>query len=156
MKKSKLQHGLYLSGVALKGLDGLIELISSALLLVTTNATLKKIADSIANDELTEEPSNHLAAHFKQAADHLSKNSQHFAALYLAAHGLIKIILVVGLWRKWRASMPAALILLSLLIAYQIWRIAHAPSVVLAILTAIDLVIVYFIWQEWRSRRANA
>ncbi|MEO6993098.1 MAG: DUF2127 domain-containing protein [Lacunisphaera sp.] len=156
MKTPTLQHRLYLIGVALKSFDGLIELISSALLLLTTNANLKKLANSIANNELVEEPNNHLAAHFQQVADHFSKGSQHFAALYLAAHGLIKIILVVGLWRQWRDCFPTALIVISLLIAYQIWRFTHAPSAVLAILTAIDLMIVYFIWREWRSRRANA
>jgi uncharacterized membrane protein len=48
-------------------------------------------------------------------------------------------------------SFPGALVIISLLIAYQIWRLAQAPSAVLAILTAIDLTIIYFIGRKWRA-----
>jgi uncharacterized membrane protein len=83
----------------------------------------------------------------------LSTGTQHFASAYLLVHGAIKVGLVAGLLRGWRAAYPTALLVLTAFIGYQCWRLFRYHSLALGVFTAIDIAIVLLIWREWRSVR---
>ena len=50
---------------------------------------------------------------------------------------------------------PTALVTLMLFIAYQVSRIVSHPSLALGVFTAIDAVVIYLIWREWRHVRGT-
>ncbi|UJJ52760.1 MULTISPECIES: DUF2127 domain-containing protein [Rhodanobacter] len=153
-KLARLSHRAFQVGVVLKGVDGVLELLGSAALLLTTQTTIRRAVSLLTNEELAEDPRDYLANHVVHMAQQLSLRTQHFAAIYLFAHGAIKIVLVVGLLRGLRWSYPAALLVLTAFIGYQLYRLAYLPSLGLYVLTALDLAVVLLIWREWRHARA--
>lgn len=148
-----LTHRAFLVGIFLKGIDGCIELIGGAMLLLTSRTAIVHMVAWVTREEFAEDRHDFIATHAVHWAQHLSASTQHFAAIYLLGHGAIKIALVAGLLRDLRWSYPVALIVLTAFIAYQGFRLYHRPSWPLGVLTAIDVVVVCLIWREWRLRK---
>lgn len=149
-KVHNLWHGAYQGGIALKGIDGVLEMAAGVTLLLVSQPAILRFVALMTRAELAEDPSDFVANHAVHMAQNLSVNTRHFAALYLLVHGAIKIGLVAGLLRRLRASYPVALLFLMAFIGYQIYRLVHAPSLVLAVLTIIDVAIVVLIAGEWQ------
>lgn len=143
-------HRAYLAGIALKGLDGLLEIFGGTLLALTGRPTIVRVVTSLTRPELAEDPHAFVAAHALHIAQNLAPGTQHFASIYLLAHGAIKVGLVVGLARGWRSAYPVALLLLTAFIGYQCVRLLRSHSLMLAAFTAIDIAIAVLIWCEWR------
>lgn len=148
----RLTHRAFLVGIIFKGIDGCIELAGGVALLLSNRAAIVGIVAWLTREELAENPHAFVASHALKWAQHFSPSTQHFATLYLVAHGAIKIALVAGLLRGLRWSYPVALMVLTAFIAYQGFRLYHRPSWPLGFLTAVDVVVVFLIWREWRSR----
>ncbi len=147
-----LYHRAFDVGIVLKGLDGLFEGIAGGILLLTTRPALLGIAHWLTRQELIEDPDDFLAHHLMQLAQMLSIGSWHFAGAYLLGHGLVKLGLVLALWRGSRWAYPTAMAILTAFIAYQCYRWLHHASLFLALLTVLDAVIVLLIGVEWRRR----
>lgn len=145
-----LFHRAYQVGIVLKGLDGMFEIAGGTALLLTSQPVIRHLAALLTREELAEDPRDFIATHAVHLAQNLSLGTQHFAGLYLLAHGLIKVGLVAGLLRGLHGSYPIALLFLTAFIAYQIYRLSHALSLSLGLLTVIDIAIVVLIWHEWR------
>lgn len=149
-----LWHIAYLIGIALKGVDGLLEICGGTILLLTTRRAIIHMVALLARPELAEDPHDFVATHALRIAEGLSPGTQHFASAYLLVHGVIKAGLVAGLVYGWRGAYPTALVLLTAFIGYQAWRLFRFHSLVLAAFTAVDIAIVLLIWHEWaRIRR---
>jgi uncharacterized membrane protein len=152
---SSIYHRLFDIGIVLKGIDGVLELIGGVALLSTTQPMILGVVDWLTQKELLEDPGDFIANHLLHVAQQLSIGTLHFSGIYLLAHGVIKMALVAGLLRGSRWSYPAATVFLTALIGYQCYRLAHAASISLTLLTALDSVIVLLIVREWRQRRVN-
>jgi uncharacterized membrane protein len=68
-------------------------------------------------------------------------------------HGLVAIAVVIALVHKKMWAFPAAGILLVLFIIYQIYRLTLAFSLILLILTLIDIAIIFFLRYEYRRTK---
>ena len=123
------------------------------LLLLTNGPTILHVTAFLVQGELAEDPHDFVANHTLDMARHLSAGTLHFASAYLLVHGFIKVGLITGLWRGWRGAYPAALLLLTAFIGYQCFRLLRLNSILLGVLTVIDLAIVLLIWLEWRRIR---
>ena len=140
----------YRIGILFKGIDGVLELAGGLALFLTSEPTMRTIVGLLTRAELAEDPSEVIANHAVHLAQTLSVGTRHFAALYLLAHGAVKVGLVTGLLRGLRGAYPIAVLLLTAFIGYQIYHLSHTPSLLLLGLTVIDTVIVVLIWREWR------
>lgn len=149
----RASHAAFLVGVIFKGLDGCLELAGAAILLLITQQQIVHIVALLTRGELAEDPGDLLANYALRTAQHLSAGTQHFAALYLLAHGAIKVGLVVGLLRGLRWSYPTALACLAAFTVYQSVRLYRIPSWALGLFTLIDGVVMVLIWHEWRQAR---
>jgi uncharacterized membrane protein len=143
-------HTVFALGIWLKGLDGVLEMIGG-LLFVSSPVTLNRLVIALTQHELAEDPHDWLATTIRQAAAHLSLSTQLFSSIYLIVHGLLKILIVAGLWREYRWAYPLAIGALSVFIAYQIYRLSYHFSVGLLVLTLFDIVIVALTWREYRQ-----
>ncbi len=104
---------------------------------------------------------NHLAHHpdewpvqwMVRALSGLSVESQHFYALYLLFHGVLKIAMVILLARRVSWAYPAAVTLLGAFILYQLhhWTVTHAPA--LLALSAFDAVMIALVIREYIGLR---
>lgn len=144
-------HNAYLVGIALKGLDGLLEIAGGTTLLLISRATLLQIAAFVSGSGSPDTPHGAIAAYVLHTTATLSAGTQQFASVYLLIHGIIKVGLVAGLLRKMHAAYPIALTLLTAFIGYQCYRLFRYHSLALGVFTAIDIAIVLLIWREWRS-----
>ena len=84
-------------GIVGKGLNGAAELIGGTLLLFFTPARIHQVVAALTQGELSEDPHDFLATHFLRTGNGLSGHALMFGAIYLLAHGLIKVVLVVAL-----------------------------------------------------------
>lgn len=143
-------HRLFTLGIWVKGIDGVLEIIGGSLLLLVSNAALNQLVIALTQHELVEDPHDWIANAARQAVAHLSVNTRVFGGVYLIAHGLAKVVLVVGLLRGRRWAYPFAIVFLSLFIAYQLYRLSYQFSPGLLLLTLFDVVMVALIRREYR------
>ena len=149
-------HQAFEISVLLKGAHALIEVIGGIALYFISTATIVGWVNSLTEDELNEDPQDFLASHLSTLAQHFSVGSKRFYAFYLLSHGLIKVLLVVGLLRGKLWSYPASFVALGLFIVYQLYRFSYTHSAGLIVLTVFDLLVMVLIWLEYRIVRRRA
>lgn len=148
-------HQLFEIGVWLKGAHALIECVGGILLYVISTDTIASWVNALTQEELIEDPNDFIAGYLSQMASHFSVASKQFYAFYLLSHGLIKLLLVIGLLRGKLWSYPASLAALGAFMAYQVYRYSYTHSPGLLVLTVFDAIVMWLIWQEWRAVRRH-
>jgi uncharacterized membrane protein len=139
--------------IALKGLDGLLEIIGGIVLLFVAPATLQHWARTLTAHELAQDRHDFMATHLLHSASQLSRSTTLFAAVYLLSHGIAKVVLVVALLRNQLWAYPWLIALLGVFIVYQLYRLSYGFSLGLALLTAFDAFVVWLTVLEYRKQR---
>jgi uncharacterized membrane protein len=139
-------------GIILKGLDGVLEVIGGLLLLVVSPATIDRVVTGLTQHELSEDPHELLATHLLRTAHGLTGSAVLFGAVYLLAHGLVKVILVTALLKNQLWAYPWTIAFLGVFIVYQLYRLSFHPSVGLTALTIFDAVIAWLTYREYRKQ----
>ena len=123
---------------------------------VTKNFIVQFIT-SLTREEFVEDKNDIIANYLLHAAQNFSISTQHFTALYLLSHGVIKMILIIGLFRKKLSYYPASIVVFSGFILYQFYRFASTQSPWLLLITLLDIVVLWMTWHEYKylkSRKA--
>jgi uncharacterized membrane protein len=139
----------------LKGIISLGEIVAGVLVLAVPPALLTGWIVSASQDELVEEPGDFIATHSLLLAHQFAVTSGVVIAVYLLSRGFIKLGLVAALWKNWLWAYPASLVVLSLFIVYQAYEMFIGHSLLIAAITVLDLIVVYFIWDEYRIVRRH-
>lgn len=156
IRREQWLHRFFIAGVWLKGVVGAVQALGGALLLLVDGNRIVSIAIYLTRPELAEDPRDPMALFLRHSAASLrTGNAKRFAAAYLLAHGLIKLLLVAGLLRRKLWSYPASLWVLGAFVAYQLDRYVATRSPWLIVLTIVDLVVIALVWHEWRHRVAH-
>ncbi|MDE2227819.1 MAG: DUF2127 domain-containing protein [Alphaproteobacteria bacterium] len=142
-------HQVFEISILLKGAHALIECIGGLVLAVVSTSTIPSLIDALTQDELIEDPNDFVATHLLGVARDFSVSTQHFYAFYLLSHGLIKVLLVIGLLRNKLWAYPVSLIVLGLFIVYQLYRFSDTHGFGLIVLTVFDIVVMGLIWHEY-------
>jgi uncharacterized membrane protein len=148
-------HGFFEIGIILKGIDGAFEIAGGLLLLAVSPEQINRILLSLLQHELSEDPRDVVANFLIRIAGHLSVKTQLFASLYLLSHGIVKIGLVVSLWKNRLWAYPAAIFFFGAFIVYQIYRYAVGHALWLAVLTAFDILVVALTWLEYSRLKSG-
>jgi uncharacterized membrane protein len=144
-------------GMVLKGLDGAAELLGGLLLLLLDPARIHGFVIRLTQPELAEDPKDFIATHLLHASGTLTGSAVVYAALYLLAHGAVKVVLVAALLKNRLWAYPWMIGVLLAFIAYQLYQFAVSPTAGLVVLTVFDAVIVLLTWHEYgRQRRRRA
>jgi uncharacterized membrane protein len=143
-------------GIILKGLDGVLEVLGGLLLLMVSPATIDRLVTSLTQHELSEDPNDLLANHLLKTAHGLTGAAVLFGAVYLLAHGLVKVILVAALLKNQLWAYPWTIAFLGVFIVYQLYRLSLKPSLGLTALTIFDSAIAWLTWREYRKQLAIA
>lgn len=148
---ARLLERVYQVGIILKGVDGLIELLSGlALWLAPT--ILRAILAPVLRTESDDAGLRVLIAHAAGRLDEtLARGSSFFVISFLLSHGIVKLVLVYCLLKEYLWVYPYALAVLGLFAVYQIVVLVQRPSVALVLLAILDIVIILLVWREWRS-----
>jgi uncharacterized membrane protein len=140
-------------GLMFKFLDGLVETIGGILLLLANPAQINHLAERLTRGELSQDPHDFIASHILKTAHHLTGSALIFGALYLLSHGVVKLILVVEVWRDHLWAYAALIAVTALFVIYQLYRIANKPTLGLSLLTIFDLIIIYLTLTEYRRQQ---
>jgi len=149
--KRSLLDRIFEISISLKGLDGLLEIVGGILLLLLSPAQLTSIIMLLTQHELSQDPHDFIATHLLTYAHTLSASVIMFAAAYLLAHGIVKIVLVVALLKEQLWAYPWTIGFLVIFILYQVYRIILHVSVWLIALTLFDCFIVLLTVLEYRK-----
>lgn len=143
-------HQIFTLSVLLKGVHAIIECLGGLALAIVSTNTIVEWVNRLTVVELVEDPHDFIARHLANYAQDFSISSQHFYAWYLASHGAVKLLLVIGLLRGKMWSYPASIVAMLLFIAYQLYRYSYTGSLGLILLTVFDLIVIWLIWHEYR------
>jgi uncharacterized membrane protein len=146
-------HEIFQVSVLIKGLFAVIECAAGITLALVSTRSIENLANMLTQEELIENPNDFIATHLLAAAQHFSIGTKNFYAFYLLSHGIVKLLLVVGLLRSQLWSYPASLIVLGLFIVYQLHRFSYTHGAGLIMLTVFDIVVMGLIWHEYRLMR---
>lgn len=142
-------------GIILKGLDGIVELAGALLIALVPAQTIMRFVAHLTQRELLEDPNDFVAGHLLQYTNELVGHDRRFATLFLLSHGLIKIVLVIGLLRNLPWAYPFAFVTLGVFTAYQFWLIATHPTFGIVLLTIFDAFIIWLTWREYQKFKAK-
>ncbi len=153
--RDRLLHWLFEASLAIKGFLTSLEALAGLGLLLTPNALIARLVYWVTHFEIAEDPRDTLATLTLRAVQQFPVPTQHFYALYLLAHGGLKLTMVLLLWRKVVWAYPAAMVVLAGFVAYQFYEFGHVGSPFLLLLAIFDLVMIGLVWQEWRALRGR-
>ncbi len=136
--------------LALKGLDGGVELFGAVALAVASPQALGGLARRVVDHHLLGGPHGVVAERFAAGEATLAGSGHTFAVVYLAVHGLVKLGLVVALLRRVRPAYPVAVAVLGVFVLYEGYRAAVRGSLLLWASAALDVVLIVLVVREYR------
>lgn len=160
-KKEERNISLYFHiSILIKGLISFGEVVAGLLVLFIPFSTFTDFASRIATNELEEGSSNlsitnFLASHLVDYIHGIPSISSTFLAMYLLSRGLIKVVLIYAMLKNKIAAYPLSLIVLGLFVAYQMHEIFIEYSGTILALTIFDLIVMWFIWAEYKVLKAR-
>jgi uncharacterized membrane protein len=149
-------HELFEISLILKGTFAFLETISGIFIYTISAKFVSRVIISLTQDDLSSNPKDFIATHLVQFGHSISIGSKHFLGIYLMTHGIIKLLIIIGLMRKYMWCYPLALVTFGLFIMYQLYRYTFTHSVWLLFLTAFDLIIMYLICTEYYQLRKHS
>jgi len=152
-KSQRLLNYLYRISLIAKGIDSIIEIIGGGLLLFVSPRVITKTVLVLAHTELVEGSRHPLIACIIHIASDFSLKTRQFYSLLFLGHGAVKLFLVVGLVRNKMWAYPTTMLVFTFFIFYQAYEICISPSVMLGMITLIDVSVVLLIWREYNRTK---
>jgi len=149
--KFNMEHKLAKWLVYFKGIFGIVEFVSGMGLLLVGRKSLNSVMLWLVDLEPFETHPKLMDSTTRFVAEQILGNLHTLIALYMIVHGLVAIAVVIALIHKKLWAFPAAGILMALFIVYQIYRLALTFSLVLLILTLIDIALMFFLRHEYNK-----
>jgi uncharacterized membrane protein len=137
----------------LKGLDGAVELVGGLALFLVTPAQINAAVRALTRHELREDPHDLIANWLIHYTSTLGVATTVFGAVYLLAHGIVKVVLVVAVLRSKLWAYPVLIAFLVAFIGYQAIESVINFSVGLLLLTLFDIFIVILTAREYRLHK---
>ncbi len=153
--REKYIYDLFRISIFLKGVLSLTEILAGTLILFIDPAAIGNALVELIQDELSDEPNSFFALHTLPLAQQFAQTPKLFLAIYLLSRGFIKLALVIALLKNKLWAYPAALAVLGLFMAYQLYEIFLKHSGFLIALTLFDFIVMWLIWHEYRIVRAR-
>jgi len=136
--------------LAAKAVDGLLEVAGGLLLWLVKPDRVSTLLRDLTQHELIHGRNDLIAHHMGIAAGHVTAQSQSFAAVFLLWHGLVKVLLVWALLRRYLWAYPIGIAAFGAFLVYQLYRYTHTHSPWLLALSALDLAVVVLTVVEYR------
>lgn len=149
-KQRTLLDWVYDIGIAIKGVDGAVELVAGILLWVAPGLlhALLQLLLGEAQERHTQ-VARFVAENIARVDTDLTKSGLVVVILFLLLHGIVKLALVVALFRQWRLAYPWALAVLGAFLVYQVVVFVKHPTLAMAAFSLLDAVIIWLVYKEY-------
>ncbi len=144
-------HKIFRISIFIKGIDSLLEIIGGFLLLFVSPLLINNFVRLIFQHELIEDPRDFIGTFLINLSSNLSAGTRLFLTIYLISHGLIKLLLIIGLWKKKLWTYIAAEIVFTIFMIYQVYRFTFTHSIFLILLTLLDIIIIVLTGWEYKQ-----
>ncbi len=152
MTTKTILHQLFRFGLLIKGITGILGLLSGIIILITKSNFLLNILQTVLEKELLHDPQDYVANQIYTLTQQISQGALYLIAIYLIIHGIINLIIFIGLWWNKKWAYPASTIILSLFILYQLGKFARTHSISILIFIIIDLGILFLLHSEYKKK----
>ena len=139
---------MFVVSLICKAALALIQLGAGFALLILPTQAATGLINVLVKNELVEDPTDPIARLVERWVTSFDPQAAHFYEVYLLGHGALHTVVVLSLLLKWRIAYPFSLASLVAFVVYQLWHYAHAPSMMLLVLTAIDLFVIVIVVLE--------
>lgn len=136
----------------LKIINGSLEMLAALLVLFVPPSFVLKLAEFATGGEFAQDPDDYIANAIVSAAQTFTVHSHYLLALYLALHGVIKVLLVIGIFAKKRIAYPLFMVALAIFGAYEAYRGLVLHEMLLQALAIFDLSLLLLTSYEYRRR----
>jgi uncharacterized membrane protein len=154
-KRPAVFHLAYLVAIIIKGFDGLIETVAGLIIAIYGSQRVYDFAVWATAPEIAKHPDSHAVHAIRHGAYGLAHSSHKFAVVYLLAHGVLKLGLVVNLLIEHLWIFPVSIAVLLGFIAFMAAKLAAHWSPWLFAFAMFDVFTVALIANEWRVRWAQ-
>ena len=138
--------------LVLKIINGAFETLAALLVLLVPPSLVLKLVEIVTSGELAQDPDDPIATAIISAAHTFTIHTHYLLALYLALHGIIKILLVVGIFAKKKIAYPLFMLALAVFGAYEAYRGFLLHQIILQALAILDLSLLLLTSYEYRQR----
>lgn len=149
-KIEKVLHYIFEIGILLKGISGFIEILAGALAFLAIKLYVVDTALDLTQEEITQDPNDIVSSYLFGLSSSMSISTQNFIAFYLLSHGIVKVFLVIGLFKRKLWAYPTSIIFFVLFIMYQLYKYFHNHSPWMLILTALDMFLIWLTIHEYK------
>ena len=136
----------------LKIINGSLEMLAALLVLFVPPSFVLKLAEFATSGELAQDPNDPIATTLRNAAHTFTVHTHYLLAAYLALHGVVKVLLVIGIFAKKKIAYPLFMIALALFGAYEAYRGFMLHELLLKALAVFDLSLLVLTSHEYRRR----
>ena len=136
----------------LKIVNGALEMLAALLVLFVPPTLVVRLAEFATGGELAQDIDDPIATAIQGAAGAFAVHTHYFLALYLALHGSIKVLLVIGIFAKKRAAYPLFMIALAIFGTYEAYRGFVLHETLLKAIAVFDFALLLLTAHEYRRR----
>lgn len=129
---------------------GTIRIILASILIKLVGTPLTDIFARLMSHELEQDPNDALFQFIYNILEDHSFTVTYFLAAYLFFWGAIDVVLSLFLLRHKLWAFPVSIVLMTLFIIYEIYRVCHTHSKILLLLIILDSFIIYLIYREYK------
>jgi len=151
----KYLHRVFEISLIIKATVAFLEIIGGVVVFFVSQQFVLNLVVAVTQDERAEDPRDFIANYLLHSAQNFSLSAQHFAALFLLSHGVIKMFLIVGLLREKLLYYPSAIVVFGFFIFYQLYRFTYTHSFWLLLVTILDIGVIWLTWHEYDYLRAH-
>jgi uncharacterized membrane protein len=146
----KEYRSLFKATVILKGLIALGEVAFGVLLIFVSYNTLRRAGVALLGGELSEVPTDLVWQYAIKGFHGFTATPQSVWVFIFLSHGIVKLALIWGLLRDKLWAYPWAAGVFTVFIIYQLYQLALTPSIVLWLITILDVIVVLLVLHEYR------
>ncbi len=147
---------IFEAGILIKGFDGLLETAGGIFLIIVDPQHINKFINWATASELSSDHHSFIANHLTEWGKHLTQGTLLFLGIYLLAHGVAKLVLVIEILRNHLWAYIGLIVLTIFFIFYQTYEILGTHSISMILLTIFDIVVVVLTTVEYKKKRLKA
>ncbi len=149
---ANLKNKIFNYAILVKLLDGILGSLAGITVYFVNKESVTNFIYWLFQHELTEDPADFLINKVFAWLNILSLSTQTFIAVYLLFNGVLKIFLMTMLLKNKLWAYPVTGYLMIFMVVYQIYRIFYSHSWVLIVLTIVDMIIIYLIFNQHKKK----
>ncbi|MFZ2500901.1 MAG: DUF2127 domain-containing protein [Minisyncoccia bacterium] len=138
--------------LVIKIISGAVEMLAGLLVVFVPPSFVLDLATLATNGELSRDSSDFVATTILGAAQVFAVHTHYVLATYLVLHGLVKVLLIIGIFAKKRIAYPLFMLALALFAAYTTYRGFVLHELLLQAIAIYDLSLLLLTSYEYRQR----